>query len=141
MNKQFLLLSLICAFALVFTGCGKNPEKTLPSKDGKWNMSGTYTITTSITGFDDQISSGSSSGTATFTETTVAITSNGTTDNATWSYSGDKITITSGSDVAVYDVTSASSKKEVWHRDETSSQTILGVTQSVRTVQDITLTR
>lgn len=141
MTKQFLFLSLIAAFLLVFTGCGTNPEKTLPSKDGKWNMTGTYTITTSVTGFADQVSSGNTSGTAVFTESTVAITANGTTDNATWSYADDKITITSGSDVAVYTVTSASSKKEEWHRDETVSQTILGVTQSVRTVQHLTLAR
>lgn len=141
MSNQFLFLSLIAAFLLVFTGCGKNPEKALPSKDGKWTMTGTTTVTTSITGFADQVSFVNTSGTAVFTESTVAITANGTTDNATWSYADDKITITSGSEVAVYTVTSASSKKEVWHRDETVSQTVLGVTQSVRTVQDLTLTR
>lgn len=141
MTKQFLFLSLIAAFLLVFTGCGTNPEKTLPSKDGKWNMSGTYTITISATGLADQVSTGNISGTAVFTETTIATTSNGTTDNGTWSYADDKITVTSGSDVAVYTVTSASSKKEVWHHDETVSQTVLGITQSVHTVQDLTFTR
>ncbi len=142
MKNQFLFLSLICAFALLFTSCGKNPEKTLPSKDGKWTLSGTYTTTTSITGFPNQVSSGTDTGTATFTSNSVTVTDGSNTEVYSWSYADDKITLTnSSSGVIVFDVTSASSKKEVWHHDQTDTQTTLGITTSVHYVADWTLTR
>lgn len=141
MKKQFAFFSLLFAFLCIFTSCGKNPATALPSKDGIWTLVENHTTTTSITGFADQVSTGTSASTATFTDNTVIITTNGSSETYNWTYADDKITLTKGSDAMVYDVTSASSKKEVWHRDETSSNTLGTITTSVRVVQDITLTR
>lgn len=123
------------AFTLLLAAC-TNPATVLPSKTGEWNY--TNKVTTTI---GSSTSTSNESGKMVFNDngTGTQTPSGGSKMDFDWSYnsSDKKITLTSGSNTIVYEITEAKSKSEKWYSESTS--TILGITTTVKS--EVSLSR
>lgn len=123
------------AFTLLLAAC-TNPATVLPSKTGEWN----YTSKTTTTiGSNTTTSNGSGKMVFNDNGTGTDTPASSSTSNFNWSYneSDKKITLTSGSNTAVYEITEAKAKSQKWYYE--SSTTVFGITTTIKS--DVSLSR
>lgn len=102
---RFLHIALFMIGIMQLVSCS-NPDKVLPKKDGKWDLTQTY-------GSDTEV------GTMDFSKDgEVTVTIDGSTEQYEWDYSEDKKTMTlsqAGSSFArIFEVKETKSKYEKW---------------------------
>ena len=127
--QKLIAIAVLTATIGFTASCSKSPNKVLPKKDGVWKATGIYTeagISLTV------------GGTYTFEKDasyTFQLDGQSMIQAGKWSYSDDEeeITLLSGTDVEVYDVTEMEAKSQKWER--------IIIENGVTSTLDVTLTK
>ena len=132
---------------LLFSGCSKNPQIILPSGVGKWVVSGHVRTEINQTGSGTTVVDYDRGGNAIVNENEnqrmLFIVNGNEAESYTFTADVKKVALVNMAtkNISYYDVIESTYNSQKWHGDNTLNFISGGVAQSIRTVDDITLTR